>query len=205
VTAGDGIAAVVLAGGRSRRMGADKALIEVGGEPLVARVCRALAAACEPVVLVAAPGQSLPTVPGVRRVRDAEPFEGPLVGARTGLLAIGAADPARALIVGVDAVRITPELVRALALSGDGAVVVADGQASQPLPAVVPVWRALREAERLVASGERRLRALIDALGPRRVRRDELLAHADLRRVDPALLGLDDADDPEALARLLGG
>lgn len=203
MTVAIGIAAIVLAGGRSRRMGRDKAMVEVGGEPLVARVCRAVAAGCDPVFLVAAPDQVLPDLPDVRLVRDMAPFEGPLLGAWTGLAAIAPTDPGRALVTGVDAVALTPELIRALARAGDDAVAVADGGRALPLPVVLPVLRARREAERLLAAGDRRLRALVDAMSPRLVTRDELLVDEALRAADPQLLGLDDADDPAALARLV--
>lgn len=204
MTSAIGIAAIVLAGGRSRRMGRDKAMVDAGGEPLVARVCRAVAAACDPVILVAAPDQVLPAMPDVRLVRDTTPFEGPLLGVWTGLAAIAPTDPGRALITGVDAVAITPALIRALAGAGPDAVAVAEGDRVLPLPAVVPVLRARLEAERLLAAGERRLRALIDGLRPHRASRSDLLADPELARVDPGLCGLDDADDPAALTRLLG-
>ena len=203
MTVAIGIAAIVLAGGRSRRMGRAKAMVDAGGEPLVVRVCRAVAAACDPVLLVAAPDQVLPAMPDVRLVRDMTPFAGPLLGVWTGLAAIAPTEPGRTLITGVDAVAITPELIRALALAGPDAVAVAAGERVAPLPVVVPVSRARREAERLLAAGERRLRALIAALDPHHAARAALLADPDLARVDPELRGLDDADDPTALARLL--
>ena len=52
--------AAVLAGGRSRRMGSPKALVELGGRPLLAwAVAAALDAGLEAVV-VAKPGSELP-------------------------------------------------------------------------------------------------------------------------------------------------
>ena len=46
---------LLLAGGRSSRMGRDKALIEVGGEPCIARVAMALAeAGREPIRIAVA-------------------------------------------------------------------------------------------------------------------------------------------------------
>lgn len=51
------IAAVVLAAGRSRRLGRPKQLVEVGGEPLVRRAARAAAGAgLTPVVVAVSPG-----------------------------------------------------------------------------------------------------------------------------------------------------
>ena len=48
------MAALVLCGGQSRRMGHDKALLEVEGAPLVGRVARRMVAVADPVMI--APG-----------------------------------------------------------------------------------------------------------------------------------------------------
>lgn len=207
------LAAVVLCGGRSRRMGRDKAAVAIDGETLLARVVRAVASTCHSIVVVAAPDQALqglptpPATPVVRVVRDAIAFEGPLAGLAAGLAALGDADPARVFVVGVDAVRVTPELVRAFAAFGgaDDAVAVRgeDGR-PWPLPVLVPVARARPLASGLLAAGERSLRSLVAALAPVAITADELLARSPaLRAVDPTLRGLDDADDEVSLARLL--
>ena len=77
-----GLAVGILAGGRSRRMGMDKAFLELGGEALLVRACRRLAGVGE-VLLVAggAKERVLPTLPDfVRRVDDAVVAEGPMAG-----------------------------------------------------------------------------------------------------------------------------
>ncbi|WP_026072823.1 molybdenum cofactor guanylyltransferase [Nodosilinea nodulosa] len=57
-------AAVILAGGRSSRMGQDKALIAVGTEPLIQRTCRVALACADPVYVVAPwPDRYRPLVP----------------------------------------------------------------------------------------------------------------------------------------------
>lgn len=70
--------AVVLAGGLSRRMGSDKALLDAGGRPLVARVLDQLSYFPERLV-----GSNDPTklaFLGVPVVPDQEPGRGPLMG-----------------------------------------------------------------------------------------------------------------------------
>ncbi len=52
-------AAIVLCGGESRRMGRPKADLPFGGERLIERVVRLAAEVCDPIVVVAAPGQDL--------------------------------------------------------------------------------------------------------------------------------------------------
>ncbi len=79
------VAGAVLAGGASRRMGTDKALLEVDGRPLVATTCAALRdAGAEPVVVVGGDPHAA-DVAGVEQVPDRWPGEGPLGGILTAL------------------------------------------------------------------------------------------------------------------------
>lgn len=76
--------AVVLAGGRSSRMGRPKAMLPFGEEPLVTLVIRGLATVFSDIVVVAAPGQDLPELP-VTLVRDEVAHQGPVGGLCYGL------------------------------------------------------------------------------------------------------------------------
>src|SRR3954470_24221016 len=81
--------AVILCGGRSRRMGVAKATLPFGPEALLQRVVRLAGEACGPIVVVAAAGQDLPALPeGVVVVRDAVADLGPLPGLAAGLAAL---------------------------------------------------------------------------------------------------------------------
>jgi molybdenum cofactor guanylyltransferase len=103
------IGGVILAGGRSSRMGTDKALVDWHGIPLVQHVYDAVQAAVDgPVVVVKAPGQSLP----VPALEDPTRYGGPVVGLKVGLDAVGM----RAFVCGVDqpyAHSVIPSLLRA--------------------------------------------------------------------------------------------
>ena len=81
--------AIVLAGGRSLRMGVDKASIVFQGEPLLTRVINRLSSLWNEIFVVAAPGQTLPPIvsDSVRVLRDEYPGKGPLGGIYTGLKA----------------------------------------------------------------------------------------------------------------------
>lgn len=100
---------VVLAGGRSSRMGTDKALLDWHGVPLIVHVVEAVRAAIDgPVVVVGAPGQNLP----VDAIEDPVPYGGPVVGLKAGLEAVGM----RAFVCGTDqpfAHSVIPALLRA--------------------------------------------------------------------------------------------
>ncbi len=82
------IAAIVLAGGQSRRMGTDKALLCLpsGGPTLVERVVTVAWAAGADEVFVVGDGARLPTM-NARMVSDVQPGTGPLAGLATGFAA----------------------------------------------------------------------------------------------------------------------
>jgi len=87
--------AIILAGGRSSRMGRDKATLAWDGEPAIARVARLARAAGARRLMVAGGDYGLPFVP------DPVPHAGPVGG----LLAAAAALPEfeRLLVLAVDA------------------------------------------------------------------------------------------------------
>jgi molybdenum cofactor guanylyltransferase len=83
-------AGVVLAGGRSSRMGSPKAALEWHGSTLLWRTVAIVGRAADgPVVVVRAPGQELPALPPDTRVVD-DPLEGqgPVQGIAAGLAAL---------------------------------------------------------------------------------------------------------------------
>src|ERR687897_422144 len=80
------VTAIILAGGRSSRMGTPKALLPFDGEPLVVHLVRRLAPMFGEVIVVAAPDQILPNVPATV-VRDEVAYQGPVGGIAYGLRA----------------------------------------------------------------------------------------------------------------------
>lgn len=114
-------AAVVLGGGRSSRMGADKLAYEHDGASLLARTCRA--AACVADVVVVA-GHEQPGL-AVRFVLEDPPFGGPVAGLAAGLATLGEV-PGEVFVLAGDLAN--PEAaVGLLAAAGpgvDGAVLV---------------------------------------------------------------------------------
>jgi molybdenum cofactor guanylyltransferase len=165
----------VLAGGRSRRMGAPKALVPLGGEPLIARpLAAARAAGLEPVVVAkAALAVDAPVW------LDAHPTSHPLAGLLTAL--------ARGPVVAVacDQPWVTGELLAALA-AHPGPFAVPAGL--QPFPGRYAPHPLLEEALREQAP----LRATLARLAP---------AELDLAPFgDPARL-VASVNTPEELAR----
>lgn len=78
--------AIILAGGKSSRMGTAKCLLPFDGEPLIAHLVQRLASSFNDVVVVAGLEQELPPLPA-RIVRDELPHQGPVGGIFYGLRA----------------------------------------------------------------------------------------------------------------------
>src|SRR5438093_7464181 len=104
------VAGLLLTGGASRRMGRDKALIEVGGQRLVDRAAAALKAVADPVLEVGPGWSALPSV------REDPPGSGPLAAVAAGAGALRAAGHHGPVIVlAVDMPFVTVDLLRLLA------------------------------------------------------------------------------------------
>jgi molybdopterin-guanine dinucleotide biosynthesis protein A len=103
------IAAYVLAGGQSSRFGRDKARAEVGGTPMLVRMCELAAEVAGSAAVVAPTGRYEDL--GARIVADRWPGAGPLGGMATALLHTGETAPNCAwnLIVGCDLPFLTRE------------------------------------------------------------------------------------------------
>lgn len=78
---------LILAGGRSQRMGADKAFIELAGRPLLAHAIARLGPQCGAVAISANGAPDLYASSGLPVLRDEPPdFAGPLAGVLAGLV-----------------------------------------------------------------------------------------------------------------------
>lgn len=80
------LSGVLLAGGASRRMGRDKAWVQLGGEALAVRGLRVLDDVCDDVVVASGDGCRLGAL-GRTQVADAGEGRGPLAGIVAGLAA----------------------------------------------------------------------------------------------------------------------
>ncbi len=80
----DDLLGAVLAGGASRRMGRDKATIEIAGRTMLERAVSRLRSLCREIVVVG-PHRQESAVEGVSMVSDIHPHAGPLGGLHTAL------------------------------------------------------------------------------------------------------------------------
>lgn len=191
---------VLIAGGRSSRMGRDKAFLEWRGRPLFAvqleKLARALPESTAPLLLSANADQKFPDfMDKVRLLRDTTPDLGPLGALRDSLSACREADFLLAL--GIDLPAFPAEGLRRLIelaeRSGRGVVPFHQGR-WDPLAAVYPV-AALPLVERQIAEGQLSLQRFCDL-----AEAGGLLEKID---VDPAWLA--NVNTPEEYERIQEG
>jgi molybdopterin-guanine dinucleotide biosynthesis protein A len=189
------VGAIVLAGGRSSRFGRDKLAEPMDGRPMLERAIEAVGKVATDVVVVAAPDVAHAIPSGVAVARDRRAYEGPLAGLATGLAALQR-EVELVIVVGGDMPTLVPAvLTRLLGLvDAADAVVLEDDEGPRPLPMAARRSIVQPVADRLLAAGERRLRALLAEL-------DAVVAiHPATWRVDdPAGETLRDVDVPEDL------
>lgn len=203
--------AVVLAGGRGRRLGdavppGGKARLPFAGETLLERTCRAIAGEIGRVVIVAAPGQPLPPLPPAAEViHDRRADAGPLAAVADALEHVGAG-PRTIFLCGCDVPLLQPGVIRLLldTLVAPGVQWVVPHVHGHPqvlvsalVPGLLPRVRALQ------AAGGGSLRALAAALAGEPAGAVRFLPAAAFTTVDPTLASFLDVDTPADLAAAL--
>ena len=184
-----------MAGGKSRRMGQDKAWIDFEGRPIIARVIDVLREVADEVFIVA--NEERYRTLGLRVVPDRFPDGGALGGIATG---VGAAAHDRVLVAACDMPFLRPDVWRLLlarAVDAD-AVVPKIGGEYETLHALY-AKACLGPMERSLASGRLRV---ISFFADVRVRE---VAEADLRAVDPELRSFTNVNTPDELAAAIKG
>ena len=195
---------IVLAGGRSSRMGTPKAALEWHGSTLLRRICGLVERSVDgPVVVVRAAGQALPELPAsIEVVEDAREGRGPLQGLAAGLAALSGRATA-VYVSSTDVPLLHPAFVRRVvgALTGDVDVVLPlAGGFPHPLSAAYRT-SLLALVERLVAADRLRPAFLFEECRVTRLDEAALLADPVLAGFDPALdsvLNLNEPGDYEA-------
>ncbi|GGM72219.1 hypothetical protein GCM10010106_18150 [Thermopolyspora flexuosa] len=197
-------AGVVLAGGRSTRMGTPKAWLDWHGSTLLYRTAAVLRRTVGgPVVVVAAPGQRLPHLPaGVTVTEDPVEGRGPMQGLAVGLAAV--ADAAEtAFVCSTDMPFLHPAFVRRVLRE------LADSPADLALPVVGGYRQPLAAAYRtslaglvadLLAKGDLRPGMLFQHCTVAWLDEPRLLTDPDLAACDPSLESVTNVNTPEDYA-----
>jgi molybdopterin-guanine dinucleotide biosynthesis protein A len=196
--------AVVVCGGRSRRMGVDKAGLALGeGPSFLERAVGLARATCGEVVLACGPAPRHAEL-GLPLALDAVPDGGPLAGLAAGLAVLRAE---RAVALPLDMPRLVPGVVEALqerALRDGLDVCFLTGEAGREPLCAVYGRRALPAMERALAAGERRV---VSFLEPRHGGAELCVGELPLCEALPggADAGcLENVNTPSDLARLRG-
>ncbi len=194
------VAGVILCGGRSSRMGQDKASLHLGERPFLFRVTQAAGAVVNPVVVVAAVGQRLPDLPvGVQVVRDESPDAGPLAAVLTGIRALKKSRvPCDAFWLSACDIPVVcgPVVERLKRLrTGETAIVIRQDGRRQPFGGIYPL-SAETKLRQCVVQGQRRLQTLLDCCPVQDCPAEDLLD------LDPALLCLRNVNTPDEYREL---
>lgn len=196
------LSAAVLAGGRSTRMGRDKALLPLapGLPPMLAMVIDRLRAVADEVLIVSEPRPGYEAF-GAPVVADRFPAAAALGGVATALLH---ARHEHCLVVACDMPFLNPDLMAWMAALERNYDVLAPrlaGESRQGGKLVFQTLHAiygracLEPIEASIAAGDLRVVSFFDRVRVRAI--DE----AEIRRLDPDLASFFNANTPEAVAR----
>lgn len=156
----EAITGIILAGGKSTRMGTDKGLMPFRGKPMIQHIINPMAKICERILVVSE--NSMYGMFGFELIKDEKPDYGPVMGILSGLRQ---STTDRNLILSCDAPFVGFNLMKELVLKSDGANVVAacSSEGIHPLIAVYD-RDCISVFEQAVASGEHRMRTVLKKL-----------------------------------------
>ncbi len=189
------VSAIVLAGGQSLRLGQDKALLVLDGQPLLVRTLGRLAALSDDLIVVANdPGRYSHLQLHARLVPDERPDVGSLMGILSGLRV---ARYPYALVAACDMPFLNVALLRHLLylVPGYDVVIPCLGDEVEPLHAVYG-QSCLPAIEQILAQGRRRIIAFFDLVRVRHV------PQVEIDSFDPEHLSFLNVNTPEDWLRV---
>ena len=200
----DARSGVIVAGGRSVRMGGtEKTVVDVAGTPLIRRVADRLCAATGQLVVNCREDQRGPIAAALegldpRFAVDEVPDRGPVAGIKTGL---EAAETEYSAIVAADMPFLDPEVLSYLfeRAAGHEAAVPRPGEWFEPLHAVYRTAPSVAACERALEAEDPRIVEPLSTLDRVVVDREDLLAHGSLDSFE----SVDTPDDVEWAASRL--
>lgn len=196
--AGDSISGIVLAGGQSRRLGRDKAVEPINGQPLIQRVVeRVRQVSCETVVVVADQerGDALPLDKEARIALDIYPGKGSLGGIFSGL---SAAQEEWGVVVACDMPFLNLDLLRYMASwrgDVDAVVPVLEGR-PEPTHSIY-AKACLPHIEARLKANDLKISGFFDEVRVKYVNEDEIV------KFDPEYLSFFNINSPADLDKAL--
>ena len=192
------VSGIVLAGGMSRRLGRDKAVEPVGGEPLLSRVIGRLSRVTEETVVVVADAKRASELPLPRSAKvavDIYPGGGSLGGIFTGL---AAADGSWGMVVACDMPFLNVELFRHMLTRKEGFDAVVPVLEGRPEPTHALYSKScLPHMERRLQADDLKIARLFDEV------RVDFVPQEDVEKRDPDHLSFFNVNTPEDLDRAL--
>ncbi len=208
------VTGIVLAGGRSSRMGREKAFLRIGGQPLVERVIGRLQRLCTEMIIVTNSPEHYAHLPA-RLVSDVIPGRGPLVGIYSGLRE---AQNDLAVVVACDMPFLNPSLLQFMVAQSSRYDVVIPRTRYEAAPRglhrhqALPTGRAkglhplhavyrktcLPPIERLIGANDLRVIGFFPQVRVRYVEQDEIV------RFDPLQRSFFNVNTPSDLSLALG-
>jgi FdhD protein len=189
-----GVTGVILAGGESKRMGSNKALLEVAGSPIIARTYRILSALFHEVIVVTNTPEIYAFLP-CRKVPDIFPGCGSVAGLHSGLFH---SHSAHSFVTACDMPFLDPAIVRSLCdihSSGYDALIPFSEGGQEPLHAVYS--SACKDVfEKAIQAGERKI---LDILGSMNTR---LMPFEEVQRVGGRTSSFLNVNTPEEYERI---
>lgn len=158
----EGVTGIILAGGSSRRMGCNKALLKIGDQTLIESIYLTMASLFHDVVIVTNTPEEYAFLP-CRSVSDLCRDVGAMGGLHAGL---SACSTPKAFVVGCDMPYLNPELIRQLCsmkTSKDALVLINAEGLREPLHALYNA-EIVDKAGQLIESGHKSILDLLDAL-----------------------------------------
>ena len=192
------VSGIVLAGGMSRRLGRDKAVEPVGGEPLIRRVIGRLSQVTDQTVVVVNSAQrasELPLPDPAKVASDIYPGGGSLGGIFTGLLA---ADGAWGIVVACDMPFLNVGLLAKMLLRRDGFDAVVPVLDDRPEPTHAVYSKAcLPYMEAGLKAGDLKIARFFDQV------RVKYLSQTEVEKSDPDHLSFFNVNTESDLERAL--
>lgn len=185
---------IILAGGESSRMGADKAFLDISGTPVIGRVLRVLSGLFRRIIIVTNSPERYKGY-DARVVKDSLGIRGPLTGIYSGMLASG---DEYNFVVACDMPFLNPGLVSYISGLAEGydAVVPRVGGLPEPLHAVYRI-SLLPAMEKRLHGGKRQITGIFSDALVRYVSEEEI------RRIDPELRSFVNLNTPEEYKEVL--
>ncbi|MEI6214074.1 MAG: formate dehydrogenase accessory sulfurtransferase FdhD [Desulfuromonadales bacterium] len=183
-----GVAAIILAGGESRRMGTNKALLTVGNRRIIETVYDRVAELFDEVILVTNDPDEYDFIPCLK-IKDIHAGLGPLGGIHAGLTHCSAG---RAFVTACDMPALDATLIRELcSISADLDVIIPETPGGlEPLHSVYS-RSCLPKMEKMLQNGERRILSFLELASTRLVPRGRIA------QLDPHFTSFSNINTPE--------